>query len=254
MAIDVLGIEEEDRNRIAGIYGQYHQALDQAKLHVNDMPPEEGNLIRRTVSQMSNISTSIPHASDKSLKGRVTLGPVETRTAEQIGLDESQEEVDPELLMKAVEIDPNLAWEAVKLGLAKEQHTNRQLNELIKEAKELQKKIDLLLDFSAELTGQKDDTNELSEKAKTIMADLKKLGVELWKGEDQAINKEKLSELKALSGSHVDKLRSELQVKINTEIQPKMQDIASIMSMLQEIIRSHRKLIDKALQLSTGRG
>ena len=214
------------------------------KVHVNDMKAEEADLIRKTIAQMPHISTPIPSSTDASLAGRATLGPVDSAVAEA---------ADPAIAWEAVSEFPNLAWEAIKAGLVKEQITNAQLNAHIKEAEKHQKDIDLLLDFSAELTGHKDDASDLTERAKELIEELKGRGIDLWKGEDKTITKEKISALKDLSNSHVDKIRSNLQILFTTKIQVKIQAIGSIMEALKDIIRNNRKVCDKANQLP-GRG
>ena len=261
-----LTIENEDieeRLRACGRYASFSPQIQ----HVNDMVHEEATLIRKTLAQMPLISTPVLpfFSNDSSLIGRTTKGAVNevNRAAgESLSHRELVDEVDidpiagltnAEIGVQAVTEFPNLAWEAIKAGLNKEQITNTQLNIHIGEAQKHQKDIDLLLDFSAELTGHKEDAGELSQKAKDLLEELKGRGIDLFKGEDKMINKEKLAALKDLSNSQVDKLRSNLQMLFTTQIQPKIQAVGSIMEALKDILRNHRKACDKALQLP-GRG
>ena len=142
---------------------------------------------------------------------------------------------------------PRLAWESVKAGLAQEAKINAQLDRHIEEAQKLQKDIDLLLDFSAELTAHKEGQKELSDKAKSLLAQLKERDIDLWKGEGTP-SKEKISELKSLSSAQVDKIKSNLQIIFTTKIQVLITSIGMIMDTLKDIIRQNSKLINAALQ------
>lgn len=139
---------------------------------------------------------------------------------------------------------PHLAWESVKAGLKAEGINNEKLNTHIKEAEKHQKDIDLLLDLSAELTGHKDDTKEMSQKMKDLLADLKTRGIDLWKGEGFQINTQKISDLKLLTNAQVEKLRSNLQISLTTKIQALIQSIGAILETIKEIIRNNTKLIN----------
>ena len=230
---DLFAIEEE--NDLRALPGFSPIAVKTAT-HVNDLPEGEAALIKKTIAQMPHITTPTPHPADKSLNGRVSLGPVD-------------EKANSEIALQAVLEFPNLAWEAIKAGLAKEEISNRQLNGYIQEAEKHQKDIDLLLNFSAELTGHKEDIAEMSEKMKQLLSELKDRGIDLVKGADQTLNKEKIAELKSLASSRVDQLRSNVQILFTTKIQVQIQSIGAIMETLKDIIRNNTKLISTANRL-----
>jgi hypothetical protein len=215
------------------------------KLHVNDMKAEEAALIRKTVAQMPHIPSLINY-NRKSLNGIATLGPVEGRVrpaVENAVMNNAAEAEDPNIVLQAVTEFPNLAWEAIKAGLLKEEITNRQLNAHIKEAEKHQKDIDLLLDFNLEMSGHKEDATELSQRANELLDELKARGIDLWKGE-RAYSKEKASTAKDNSGNQVDKARSKLQSIVLTGIQPKISNIGSIMETLKDILRNSTRLMN----------
>ncbi len=229
------------------------------KVHVDELEEKEGALIRKTVAQMSHIATPAPGATGPSLVGRAHhITPISLNTARieedlethlaDLRATESRLRSDNPPALRTPNF-PNLAWESVKAGLAQEKLTNDKLNGYIKEAEKNQKDIDLLLDFSAELTAQKEDVKELSEKMKDLLAKLKERDIDLWKGEDQKVNKEKISELKSLASAQVDKLRSNLQILFTTKIQVQIQNISAIMETLKDIIRNNTKLINTANRL-----
>jgi hypothetical protein len=224
------------------------------KVHVDDMSDQEAALIRKTVAQMPHIPSLISYTNPRSLDGRASIGPVDSilpapldnevrAPVGGITLDPA-EETDPNIVLQAVTEHPNLAWEAIKMGLMKERVTNDQLNAHIKEAEKHQKDIDLLLDFNAEMSGFKDDGTELSQRAKELLEELRERGIDLWKGEDKTVNKERVSSMKELSSNHIDKSRSKLQNLVLTKIQPKIANIGAIMETLKDIMRNHTKLMN----------
>jgi hypothetical protein len=143
---------------------------------------------------------------------------------------------------------PNLAWESLKAGLAKEGVTKQILEGHIKTAQDHQKKIDLLLDLTTEfisLPSDKDAT--LSQKAQDLLKELKERGITIW--EDDKIPKDKLPEVKSLTSSMVDKHRTELQTLFTTKIQVIIQNDASIIEALKNIVKENsafvRAIIEK---------
>ncbi len=149
---------------------------------------------------------------------------------------------------------PQLAWEAIKAGLAKEEIMNRTLNGYIQEAETSQQSIDLLLDLSAALTSMKEEMKEeeTQDKMKTVknlLNELKERGIDLKHEAEKPFTKEEIAELKSLSSAQVDKLRSNVQILFTTKIQPAIQSISSIMEILKDIIRNNNALISKANRL-----
>lgn len=223
---------------------------ESGRIHINDLKHEAANLIQRTNELSSNISSA--GATGPSLIDRVSIGRPNPMSLDDIQTNLAAHKNTLKTIAASpnpLALDfPNLAWEAIKAGLAKEQMTNNQLNQHIKEAEQHQKDIDLLLDFSAELTGHKED-EEMTEKMKTLLKGLKDRGIDLWKGEESKLSKEKISELKSLASSQVDKLRSNLQIIFTTKIQVLIQSISAIMEILKDVIRNNNKLISAANRL-----
>lgn len=141
---------------------------------------------------------------------------------------------------------PNLAFETLKLALAKEKVVNDKINGHIAEAKKMQDSIKDLLDLTAEINVLKDG-GKLSPKAKEILAKLKEQGIDVWKGGDE-LSKEQVSELKSLTSSQTDSLRSNLQILFTTKIQTLIQEIGTIMDILKDIVRQDSKLKEKTQQ------
>lgn len=251
-----LDLDDEDRLSLHGFLPP------STKIHVNDMEPEEGNLIRKTVAMMPQIAAPVPHSTDRTLSDRVTIGlPIPPALAEiesnlQTNLEklhEIKDQIDLENPPELHTLDfPNLALEAVKAGLEKERISNNQIDNYIKEAEKHQKDIDLLLDFSAELSGQKEDT-EISEKLKDLLAQLKERGIDLWKSEEKNLTREKISELKSMGSAQIDQLRSKLQIVFASKLPGLIQAVTTIMQTIQEIIRNHSRLITTILGKMSGR-
>lgn len=248
--IEISEVSEE----INGLWG----STNSDTVHIKDLDEDAAHLIRKTQALSSHITPPTPHATDRSLVGRATIGEPTppTLTGIESSLADASvrlEEINTRLTNDNPEPHtfdfPNVAWESVKAGLAKEKITNDQLNAHIKEAEKHQKDIDLLLDFSAELTAHKEGSTEMSEQMKSVLAKLKERGIDLWKSDDKTISKEKLSELKSLSSAQVDKLRSSLQITFTTKIQVLIQSIGAIMETLKDIIRNNTKVISAANRL-----
>ncbi len=236
--VSSCGVEEEEKTRRVGAN------------------PDE-RAVHRIMAIANHLAPDIPSPADTPLTKKAAPIDVEALTAQnerlngyvdQLATDKATlEDYHPANTAAPSPIFPfpNLAWEAVKAGLAKEELTNKQLKAHIAEAEKHQKDIDLLLDLSAELTSYKEDT-EMPEKMRSLLKELKERGIDLWKSEETVLSKEKIAELKSLSSGQVDKLRSNLQIIFTTKIQSLIQSIGAIMETLKEIIRNNTKLINTA--------
>jgi hypothetical protein len=145
---------------------------------------------------------------------------------------------------------PNLALEALKAGLLKEKITNDQLNGYINEAQKHQKDIDLLLDLSAQLIKIKlaeGETMEMPAEMKATFDKLKEHGIDIWKGPKYDLDRDVIAEVKLLSGSQIDKLRSNVQVLMTTKIQTLIQLMGAILDCVKHIIQLFAKLMSAIL-------
>ncbi|MBU6383808.1 MAG: hypothetical protein KGQ49_01025 [Verrucomicrobia bacterium] len=209
---------------------------DDTQIHVSELPPSDQDLIQRTMLQTSNIVT--PTGPGKTLVGRVTQETSVTPEECLSRLENYHNELGQiQEIPSEPSAFPNLAWEALKLGLAKEEAVNEQLNREIDRIQEMQTNISLLLDLNAEISGSKEDA-PLSAKAEALLMQLEARGVSLRK-EGQSIE-----ELKRKAGSKESSLRSEMQIVFTTKVQRLMQMVESMMQILQHIIRSNTKLMD----------
>lgn len=254
---EIYGIERDDFEIRSS------QLSDDSRIQVEER--EDGSTVLKTRSVSNAISSHTPSFTNGSdLKDRVALGaPVVVSDNEAISLEEDnarlqgaadeleqvQEFLESDLPAerKALEF-PNLAMEAVYAALSKERMTNQQIRSHIEDARRLQKDIDILLNLSASLAGHKDGA-ELSQETKDLLAQLKDRGIDLWKSGETKASKERISELKSLSGSQVDQMRSKLQIIFSTKIQVLTQTISAILEAVKDMIRSNSKVIEKANRL-----
>lgn len=145
----------------------------------------------------------------------------------------------------------NVAWEALKAGLAREELGNAKLKQRSDVVKQHLNNIDDLLDLNAELTSLGDkDSHELSDKTKGMISKLRGNGIEVWSSPEKKISKEKLVELKSHISSQVDKFRTSLQTIITTEIQPEINCLNSIMNIIQQMIQSDARMKKHAIDKS----
>lgn len=251
-------LETEDRFG----FGAVGNINNGSAVHLQDMNTAEAQKIKNTEQAALRAigETAYPHPQDKSLNGKVTLGAPEPANVisskeekdadmalvdapEPVNGISSSEEKKEDVAWEAVRDFPHLAWESIKIGLAKEKHSNTTLHGYIKRAEQYQKNIDLLLDFSAELTALSDEGRPLTDKMKTILDDLKNNGVDLRIDDKITISKDKKRELTSLVGSQVDKHRTDLQILFTTKIQVTVQNNSSIMETLKDIIKNNSRLI-----------
>lgn len=234
---------DEVNNRTKKVQTAINPLEQSNAIHV-DTPAGDTAAVRRIQGLTNQIGSHMPSSTDRPLLDRAA--PIDAPALE--AQNNRLEGLISDLAAAQTHSFPNLAWEAVKAGLAKEELTNRQLNDHIKQAEKHQKDIDLLLDFSAELTAYKEDT-EMPESMKTKLNELKERGIDLWKSNETKLSKDKISQLKSLSSSQVDKSRSNLQIIFTTKIQSLVQSIGAIMETLKDIIRNNSKLISTANRL-----
>ncbi|PIS02772.1 MAG: hypothetical protein COT85_01705 [Chlamydiae bacterium CG10_big_fil_rev_8_21_14_0_10_42_34] len=241
---------------MAGIYTDYDESTEQigalplnsdTTIHAREWEGDFDPVKTKKVG-LENITPAVPHPSDASLAGRVTLGAPTIASLEKDVTDyKTQLENAPKEPSRLN--FPNLAWESVKAGLEKEAQINSQLNVHLKEAEKNQKDIDLLLDLSAELTSFKKDENKTTEKLKEILGELKERGINLRVNDEETLTEEKIAELKSLSSAQIDKLRSNLQILFTTKIQTLIQSISAILEILKDIIRNNNQLVRTANRL-----
>lgn len=262
MSGEYLSAVEDDDSRVKA-FGLPNLPLEPIKVDER----EDGVTIKKTQSVAFNqISPDMPHPADAPLEGRVSIGAPAKPTLEEVQNDlesdiEALQAVESMLINEnppepAAFQFPNLAWESVKVGLAKERHSNDVLNGHILEAQKLQKDVDLLLDLSAELMQHKPadgDNIEMSDKLKTLLKQLKERGIDLWKSEETSLSKESVSELKSLSGAQMDKLRSSVQIIFTTKIQTLIQSIGAILECVKDIVRNSSRLISTINNKMSGR-
>lgn len=240
-----------------GLYGA-EEERDTDRIDINANAADAA-AARRVNTLLGHLTPPIASSTDRSLRNRVSHIQADQLEANNDRLqsyvaDLAQNQTTLQTYQTEVNSSPNplpfpnLAWEAVMAGLAKENLTNQQLQDHIQEAKKNQKDIDLLLDLSTHLVSYKEDT-EMPQEMKDVLAELKERGIDLWKSDEKVLSKEKIAELKSLSSSQVDKLRSNLQIVFATKIQTLIQNIGAIMESLKDIIRNNSRLISTANRL-----
>jgi hypothetical protein len=222
--------------------------VDNSKLHISDMRPEEADLIRKVVA-LAHEELMTPTGTAPSLIGRVEPGmPISQTSAAWLPRLEDHladvQNISLSPLQETKTLDfPHLAWEALKLGLAKENHLNEKLNGCLDEIEKMQENISLLLELNGELGALKEDDTELSLKVMELLQKLKERGIDLNKEGQTA------EELRRKVNSHESGLRSQMQIQFTTKVQRYMQQIESLIQILQNIIRNDAKLKEKANQL-----
>ncbi len=146
---------------------------------------------------------------------------------------------------------PNLAYEAIKAGLLKEEATRVQLNNHIAQIKECQKKIDLLLQLNSEFVSLGEKGGELSDRAMNTIAELKEKGIDV-KIDGKKVSKEKAQEAKSLANSFIDQNRTKVQTSITIDVQTGINNDNTMVQILQSLVREYTSLVRK-INENTGR-
>lgn len=150
------------------------------------------------------------------------------------------EPTEPEFILSF----PDATREGLEAGFAKERANRVQLQGYIKQAKEYQKNIDLFIQLTTELTAAKPDQDfVLPESAKSIMAELKARGIEVWKGDPNKIPKDKIHAVKSDITGQSDQNRNKLNTLFTADIQPLIGTDASLIQALQGLLRDRKDLM-----------
>ena len=172
------------------------------------------------------------------------IDPTSTSLISKTLLEEKTDEIASKIIGKSD--FPNVAYGSIQAALKREKYSSMKLQERSIEVKQHLKNIDLLLDLSAEISSLPEgDAQTPSEKFKQVAEQLKEQGIHILKGSDKL----QKGECKALVSAQIDKERTALQTTITTEIQPEINNINSIMNILQQIIQSDARLKRKMCEL-----
>ena len=148
-------------------------------------------------------------------------------------------------------LDP--ALEIVKSGAAFEQLSANKLFELETQSNTIVETIDLLLDLSREIGSLNADKPVLNKPVKDILQKLEAKGiklVDLSKGD--VISKDQLINLKTVTSTHIDKLRTQIQQLFN-KMQNVIQNMSSVNDTVKKMISEQSDLIRKVLERSVKR-
>jgi hypothetical protein len=107
---------------------------------------------------------------------------------------------------------------------------------------------DMLLDLRADLVALDENAKELPETTLQKLADLKKNGIDLWKG-DKKITPKVVEDLKNLAGAKADSLKTQSSTIFTFKVQKVFADIQAILSAIQTMLNGVEKLGNKACQI-----
>jgi len=147
----------------------------------------------------------------------------------------------------------NPALEIVKSGAAFEKNSANKLFELETQSNKIVETIDLLLDLSRETGSLNADKPVLNQTVKDILLKLESKGiklVDLSKGD--VISKDQLINLKTVTSTHIDKLRTQIQQLFN-KMQNVIQNMSSVNDTVKKMISEQGDLIRKVLERSVKR-
>lgn len=165
--------------------------------------------------------------------------------------DEKTTEVAQDILNVHRVIDPARA--AVLKGEELEKDCIKKIHVLEQKTNEMIHSIDLLLDLSRETGKLNAEKPVLNDAIISLVQQLKERGINLLDiPEGKAIDKEQLAVLKSSLGSHLDKLRTEVQ-QIFTKMQTFVQNMSSINDTIKKMLSEQSDLIRKIQERSLKR-
>jgi hypothetical protein len=216
------------------------KANREESIRLKDLHPSEATVRTNAAAPHVIAGTDQPRAGDQIDGNRITLPPLSGLAVGNAAADAGVGE--PKRW-------PDFALGVIKIAVAREAVGSEKLKALSAQVKEQLGDIDLLLEFSSELTALPDkDSHNVTDKMRSLIAKLEIHKIQVWKSGEK-ISKEKLGELKAQISSQIDKLRTAMQTKISTEIQPEANNLQSIMNIVQQVIQSDARLKRKTSEV-----
>ena len=143
---------------------------------------------------------------------------------------------------KALKVS-NIARSIVLLGLQSAQTNNQKLNLYIAETKKIQDQLKTLTTLSGELSVSEKEVS-LSDNAIRLADDLKKNGIEILHDKERSIKPERMTEIKALIGSHSEGLKTQLQQIFTTKIQVTISETNSLYESIRMVVKCFAHLLD----------
>jgi hypothetical protein len=144
---------------------------------------------------------------------------------------------------------PNPVADALQLTGAYETLAIQKMGKVKDELAALNNQISLCADFSQELAllpaGK--DKYDLSDKAKTLGAQLREKGLNVFKEGTTSITREELTRMKSVIDTGVSQARTQMQKK-HTDIQTQVQFLMSILETMKKMLATHERLMGKISQ------
>lgn len=185
----------------------------------------------------------------------IALQDLSTQLSEQTSLSPTEEktnEVAQEIFLNPHRtIDPGK--EAILAGAEFEKKSSQQLKVMEDKSNEIIRSIDLLLDLSREAGKLNAEKPKLNDTFISLIQQLKERDINLIDlPAGNEIDKEQLAALKSSLGSHLDKLRTEVQ-QIFTKMQTVIQNMSSVNDSIKKMISEQSDLIRKIQERSLKR-
>jgi len=138
-------------------------------------------------------------------------------------------------------IPVNITYSIVNLVLAKEQLNNEKLHHYAGEASKIQDSIELLVNLNGKLSVSDQDI-AVTDEVRQMAQDLQKQNIEILHDGEKTIKPERMTEIKALIGSHTDRLKTQLQQIFTTKIQVVISETNSILEAVRMILKYDDRL------------
>lgn len=170
----------------------------------------------------------------------ITLDGIEPSPL-SLPLDSFQENPTDRKVQDAARRLIDLAQETILAGAGFEEVSTKKIHAMETQSNEIIGCIDLLLDFSKEASALNADKPKVTEKMREIHKKLEAKGTHLL-DLSKEIDKEQLSAVKAAVGSHIDKLRTQIQQTF-TKMQTVIQNLSSVNDSIKKMIAEQSDLV-----------
>lgn len=133
---------------------------------------------------------------------------------------------------------------AIRLIGQIENEEGRKIHEITEELKRKLGTTNLLLQLQSYFTSLPDlSSQEPSSEMKKILVELKNQGIEIW-DENTPIPKDKIFEIKAQINAQIERLRTEHQTVMTTDLQYKTNSIQAFLNIARQIVAGYERLME----------
>ncbi len=130
----------------------------------------------------------------------------------------------------------------IEAALTYDKAQNKKINDNITKATDFRNSIDLLVDLNGKLSLYSDNENEkaITPEIREIFQKLKAKGMDILPEKETKLSRERLAEIKATISAHTERVKTDLQVLMATEIQVDIQVLQTVLDCAKKSEENYR--------------